>query len=134
MIGWKTQKKNKFILLWICMVPMAFSGCGPSVGASIQNLTGQLQEAEEKTSSTREEAIRQALGQMEGVVSVSVVVEGTTAIIGLTMEQGVDGEKMREEINTIVSRVDPATQTASVTFRPTLVQMIDQLEKDRKQE
>lgn len=134
MIGWKTQKKNKFILLWICMVPMTLSGCGPSVGASIQNLTGQLQEAEEKTSSAREEAIRQALGQMEGVVSVSVVVEGTTAIIGLTMEQGVDGEKMREEINTIVSQADPATQTASVTFRPTLVQMIDQLEKDRKQE
>ncbi len=134
MIGWKTQKKNKFILLWICMAPMALSGCGSSVGASIQNLTGQLQEAEEKTSSAREEAIRQVLGKMEGVVSVSVVVEGTTAIIGLTMERGVDGEKMREEIIAAVSQADPATQTASVTFRPTLVQMIDQLEKDRKQE
>lgn len=90
--------------------------------------------ADEVSSQERVEKIKEKLGKMTGVISSAVVVEGHTAIVGLTLATGsADAEShLRADAQRAVQVADEATAYVSITTNPRIVSLIAGMEERRR--
>lgn len=126
---------NKLFLIGILFV---LGLCGCSTQATENNLSGvHFVKSEEKvggkTPEERAQSIKGNLRQIKGVSGNAVVVEGHTAIIGLRLEEGMEGEgaRLSQAAKSAAHAADTDIESASVTINGRIVSLIEEMEHQR---
>ena len=114
---------------------MALALCIFSTGCTMGSADLSALAVNEKGEGTgnisRAKRLREALEKVNGVEEVGVIVEGNRAIIGIIGGENAAEEALREKILEEISKTDSTIRHTSITLRPTLVQMIVNLEKEK---
>ncbi len=122
----------KRMAVWFLLCAVCLSGCASMrVGADLSATREQQSAPPSETAQERAAKIKEALLQTDGIVSAAVVIEGGTAIIGLTLEQGGNEQALKREADRAAREADEAVEHTSITSRGSLVTMIQQLEEEK---
>ena len=98
---------------------LLFSGC--SLNGNASYLRSALSEK------TREEALRSALSQLEGVEGISVFLWGRTALIGYSAEKDAAGEDLADMIKAKALETDGEIEYVAVSRNPGIMKRIEKL-------
>jgi hypothetical protein len=88
----------------------------------------------DKTPEERAMAVKNRLGQVDGVIGTAVVVEGHTAIIGLRLKEKLEQNEIsavKKEVEQKAKGAGVFIETTSITTNSYIVSLIEQTERKR---
>lgn len=127
---------------------LAFSGCSmsqkpsqkPAPPAKIaprpQDNTTMPNKKPASPAHTQASKLAQAAEEVNGVKAATVVVTGTTAMVGLETEPGIEDEKtekIKKQVIEEIKRADSSIKTVSVTTDPNLITRLKKIADGIKQ-
>ena len=115
---------------------VVLSGCRGTVtenNLSCVHLVKANEKLGEKSQAERAQSIKALLHNINGITGNAVVVEGHTAIIGLRLEEGMEGDatRLRKEADNVAREADEYINNTSITTNANIVSLIEEMERKR---
>ena len=126
---------KKLVVLWVALVSCV--GCKAEVteeSLSQVHFVKAEREIGDKTPEERAMAVKNRLGQVDGVIGTAVVVEGHTAIIGLRLKEKLEQNEIsavKKEVEQKAKGAGVFIETTSITTNSYIVSLIEEMERKR---
>ena len=127
--------KKGMVCFFFCA--MALTGSGTD---TLENNLSQIHIAKAselemgKTRAERAEEIKENILRLEEVEEAAVVIEGTTALIGLQLKEGMekDAIRLKAEADILAKEADSAIEGTAITANESITAMIKRMEEERR--